>query len=409
MVCCNAIKIKGLTLRTHPGAIPSMSLYRIAAIIVAAGRGNRAGGTIPKQFVSLHGRTVLRRAVDAFLASGRIGRLIVVIHPDDQTLANLALQSVPEVLTAPGGASRQTSVRAGLEALTDWRPDLVLIHDAARPLVDIETIGAVVDALKSHDGAIAAAPVTDTLKSARDGLATGTVSRDGLWRAQTPQGFRFDKILEAHRVFANEDVTDDAALAEHAGLRVAIVPSPAANLKLTVPEDFAMAEALLSARLGDIRTGSGFDVHRFGPGDHVWLCGVKLPYSAGLVGHSDADVGLHALTDAILGAIGAGDIGVHFPPSDPKWRNAASNQFLTHAAALVRAKDGVVANVDVTLICEAPKIGPHRDAMRARIADILEIAHERVSVKATTTETLGFTGRREGVAAQAIATIRLPL
>jgi 2-C-methyl-D-erythritol 4-phosphate cytidylyltransferase/2-C-methyl-D-erythritol 2,4-cyclodiphosphate synthase len=380
---------------------------RAAAIIVAAGRGLRAGGPIPKQFAKVHGMPVLRRSADAFAG---LKTIVVVVNPDDRALAEQALQGGKALVRlVAGGASRQASVRAGLEALSDEGPDIVLIHDAARPLVTRETIQAVMSALSGADGAIPCAAVADTLKAGTSGLVTGTVSRDGLWRAQTPQGFRYEKILAAHRMVEGEDLTDDAAVAERAGMSVAIVPAPATNIKLTTPEDFIMAEALLAAQIGDIRTGSGFDVHQFGAGDHVWLCGVKIPHSAGLVGHSDADAGLHALTDAILGAIGEGDIGVHFPPSDSRWRGAASDQFLAHAADLVRARGGIVAHVDVTLICEAPKIGPHREAMRARIAQILDLTLDRVSVKATTTEKLGFTGRREGIAAQALATIRLPL
>jgi 2-C-methyl-D-erythritol 4-phosphate cytidylyltransferase / 2-C-methyl-D-erythritol 2,4-cyclodiphosphate synthase len=385
---------------------PNMIHGKAAAIIVAAGRGLRAGGPVPKQYAVLAGLPVLRRSTAAFRACEEI---IVVVHPDDRSLAQTALAGLERLRIVDGGATRQASVRGGLEALAGAPPEFVLIHDAARPFVSTGTIAAVMAALETSDGAIPAATVSDTLKSGSAGRITGTVPRDGLWRAQTPQGFHFAKILAAHRIAASEDLTDDAAVAERAGLSVALVPSPALNFKLTTPEDFHMAEALLAAQLGDIRTGSGFDVHQFGPGDHIWLCGVKIPHTGGLVGHSDADAGLHALTDAILGAIGAGDIGVHFPPSDARWRGAASDQFLAHAASLVRAKGGVIAHVDVTLICEAPKIGPHREAMRARMAEILALAIDRISVKATTTEKLGFTGRREGLAAQAIATVRLPL
>jgi 2-C-methyl-D-erythritol 4-phosphate cytidylyltransferase/2-C-methyl-D-erythritol 2,4-cyclodiphosphate synthase len=385
---------------------PIMNQGETAVVIVAAGRGVRAGGPIPKQYATLMGEPVLRRAVRAFAG---VGDIVVVINPDDRERCEAALTGIVGLRLVAGGANRQASVRAGLESLNGLGLQKVLIHDAARPLVSAETISAVQDSLEKAEGAIAAAAVTDTLKVGLEGFIGRTVPRDGLWRAQTPQGFHFDKILEAHRRFADEEITDDAALAERAGIKVAIVPSPATNLKLTTPEDFYMAEALLSARLGDTRVGMGFDVHQFGPGDHVWLCGVKIPYKSGLIGHSDADAGLHALTDAILGAIGAGDIGVHFPPSDPRWKGAPSDQFLAHAAQLVRDRGGIIANADVTLICEAPKIGPHRAAMCARMAQILAIDTERVSVKATTTEKLGFTGRSEGLAAQAIATVRLPL
>lgn len=386
-----------------------MSLGRAAVVIVAAGRGLRAGGPVPKQFVRLGGIPVLRRSVLAFVGLPEINEIVIVIHPGDQAQAEAALVGLGQVRLIRGGATRQASVRAGLLALRDSAPDAVLIHDAARPFVTSATVLELLAALARTEGAIPAAAVNDTLKSGSDGLITGTVPREALWRAQTPQAFRYRAIAAAHDAFADEDLTDDAAVAERAGLNVAIVPSPATNFKLTTPEDFQMAEALVAASQGDIRTGSGFDVHQFGPGDHLWLCGIRIPHSNGLVGHSDADAGLHALTDAILGAIGEGDIGVHFPPSDPKWKGAASDRFLAHAADLVRAKRGTISHCDVTLICETPKIGPHRDAMRARISQILDVPLDRVSVKATTTEKLGFTGRKEGLAAQAIATVRLPL
>ncbi len=300
-------------------------------------------------------------------------------------------------------------MRNGLEALaTDGGCDRVLIHDAARPLVDAAIIAAVIAALERTPGAIAAVPVADTLKRGADGTVTGTVDRNGLWRAQTPQGFRFADILRAHRAAAGLALTDDAAVAERVGLAVALVPANEENFKVTTPEDLTRAARVLTASLGDIRTGTGFDVHRFTDGDFVTLCGLRVPHDQGLDGHSDADVGLHALTDAILGALAAGDIGSHFPPSDPQWRGADSAKFLRHAAHLVAARGGVIAHTDLTIICERPKIGPHRAAMAARIADILGIAPDRVSVKATTTERLGFTGRGEGIAAQAVATIRLP-
>ncbi len=307
-----------------------------------------------------------------------------------------------------GGATRQESVRRGLEALAADAPDFVLIHDAARPLVSRGLIDGVVAALEAGaDAAVPLLPVADTLRKLEDGKWI-TVPRDGLLRAQTPQGFRFAAILKAHRDHAAEDVTDDMALAELAGLAIVAVPGEETNMKVTKAEDFAVAEGLLSARLGETRTGSGYDVHRFVAGDHVWLCGMKIAHDHGLEGHSDADAGLHALTDAILGAIGEGDIGQHFPPTDERWRGAPSWKFLDHAAGLVRAKGGALVHCDVTIICERPKVGPHRDAMRARIAEILHLDISRVSVKATTTEGLGFTGRREGLAAQALATVRMP-
>jgi 2-C-methyl-D-erythritol 4-phosphate cytidylyltransferase/2-C-methyl-D-erythritol 2,4-cyclodiphosphate synthase len=300
-------------------------------------------------------------------------------------------------------------VRLGLESLAAAPPARVLIHDAARPFVDRGTIDRVLAALDDAPGAIPALPVKDTVKRGLSGRVAETLDRTALWRAQTPQGFDYAAIFAAHRAAQGSELSDDAAVAERAGLAVRLVAGSEANFKVTTAEDLEQAERLLLARHGDVRTGQGFDVHAFGPGDHVWLCGVKVAHEGGLVGHSDADVGLHALTDAILGALGAGDIGQHFPPSDPKWRGAPSHLFLSHAGALVASAGGRIAHLDVTLICERPKIGPHRDAMVARIAEILGLERGRISVKATTTEGLGFTGRGEGIAAQAVATIRLPL
>jgi 2-C-methyl-D-erythritol 4-phosphate cytidylyltransferase/2-C-methyl-D-erythritol 2,4-cyclodiphosphate synthase len=296
----------------------------------------------------------------------------------------------------------------GLEALAHHKPDYVLIHDAARPLVSAQTIDSVIAALRAGaDAAVPLLPVADTLRKLDEGKWV-TVPRDGLLRAQTPQGFRFERILKAHRDHATLDVTDDMALAELAGLDIVVVPGEESNIKITTQRDFGMAEQLLAARLGEARTGYGYDAHRFVAGDHVWLCGVKVAHDHALEGHSDADAGLHALTDAILGAIGAGDIGQHFPPTDERWRGAPSWRFLDHAAGLVRDAGGAIIHCDVTIICERPKIAPHRDAMRARIAEILSLDVSRVSVKATTTEGMGFEGRREGLAAQAVATVRMP-
>ncbi len=289
------------------------------------------------------------------------------------------------------------------------RPQRVLIHDGARPFLDAALIDRVIDALDGASAAIPCVPLRDTIKSAEGGVIRSTVDRARLWRAQTPQGFRFDAILAAHRAAAGRELTDDSAVAEAAGLMPRMVAGDENNLKVTTAEDLAIAERQLAAQLVDVRVGQGFDVHAFGPGDKIVVCGVDVPHGAGLVGHSDADVGLHSLTDAVLGAIGAGDIGLHFPPSDPQWRGAASDQFLRHAAGLVRSRGGVVAAVDVTIICERPRIGPYRAAMVDRVATILAVAADRVSIKATTTDRLGFTGRREGIAAQAVATVRLPL
>ncbi|PWC87820.1 2-C-methyl-D-erythritol 4-phosphate cytidylyltransferase [Azospirillum sp. TSH100] len=379
------------------------------ALIVAGGSGQRFGAERPKQYLDLAGKPVLRRTVEAFLGHPQLTGVRVVIDPTWRETYDAAVSGLGLPSPVAGGASRQESVRNGLEALAaDGAPDLVLIHDAARPLIDASTIGAVIAALDSTPGAIAAVQVADTLKRGSECVITGTVDREGLWRAQTPQGFRFPAILEAHRTAAGLTLTDDAAVAEQAGLAVALVPSKEDNFKVTTPDDLTRATRAVMSSLWDVRTGSGFDVHRFTDGDFVTLCGLRVPHSHGLEGHSDADVGLHALTDAILGALAAGDIGSHFPPTDPRWRGADSSRFLRHAADLVAERGGVIAHADVTIICERPKVGPHRAVMAERIAQILGIEVGRVSVKATTTEQLGFTGRREGIAAQAVATIRLP-
>lgn len=383
-----------------------------AALIVAGGRGVRAGGGMAKQYRKLVGMPVLRRAALAFLADPRFRAVRVVIHPDDASLYADAVEGLDLLPPVPGGATRQESARLGLESLADHDPPLVLIHDAARPFVAADVLSRVLGALEAAPAAVPALPVVDTLKRAVAGpggeaLVGTTVGRAGLWRAQTPQGFRFRPILDAHRRFAGQGLTDDAAVAEAAGLAVALIEGDEDNVKLTTPEDFRRAERLLGAG-AEIRVGSGFDVHRFGPGDTVMLCGVPVPHERGLDGHSDADVGLHALTDALLGAIADGDIGSHFPPSEPEWRGAASHLFVRHAAGLVQAKGGALVNADITLICERPKVGPHRPAMIAVVAEMLGVAASRVSIKATTTEGLGFTGRREGIAAQAIVSVRLP-
>ncbi|MES2473552.1 MAG: bifunctional 2-C-methyl-D-erythritol 4-phosphate cytidylyltransferase/2-C-methyl-D-erythritol 2,4-cyclodiphosphate synthase [Pseudomonadota bacterium] len=375
---------------------------RLAVLIVAAGKGERAGMGLPKQYESLAGEPMLRRTVRAFAGLP----VQVVIGQGQQELAGRALAGLDLPAPVTGGATRQESVRLGLDALAQQAPDFVLIHDAARPLISREVIDAVVKALENGaDGALPMVAASDTLRR-REGDGRWTiVPRENLYRAQTPQGFVYAKIAAAHRAHAAQDVTDDVALAELAGMRIEMVEGEEKNIKVTRKEDFALAESFLG--VGDVRTATGYDVHKFTDGDHIWLCGLKVPHSHGLEGHSDADVGLHAITDALLGCIGEGDIGQHFPPTDERWRGAASWKFLDHAASLVRAKGGVINHVDVTLICERPKVGPHRDAMKARIAEILKIETSRVSVKATTTEGLGFTGRREGIAAQAIATVKL--
>ena len=370
----------------------------IVAIIVAAGRGTRAGGDLPKQWQMLAGRPVLTHAIASFAPLP----CLVVIHPDDQERA-LALG----VETVAGGATRSQSVRNALEALAGRGVTRVLIHDGARPLVSSAVITRVLDALADHDGAAPALAVTDALWTGAGGLVTGTRDRGGLFRAQTPQGFRFEPILAAHRAHAG-DAADDVEVARAAGLDVAIVAGDEENLKLTFPGDFARAEAILRGRGMDVRLGNGFDVHAFCPGDHVWLCGVKVPHSRGLLGHSDADVGMHALTDAIYGALAEGDIGRHFPPSDPQWKGAESRIFLAHAAGVAAARGFRIANADVTLICERPKVGPHAAAMQMALAGIMGIEPGRVSVKATTSERLGFTGREEGIAAIATATLVSP-
>jgi 2-C-methyl-D-erythritol 4-phosphate cytidylyltransferase/2-C-methyl-D-erythritol 2,4-cyclodiphosphate synthase len=331
----------------------------------------------------------------------------VVIHPADRALYDEAAQGLDLLEPAHGGASRQDSVRQGLESLATTPPEQVLIHDGVRALVDAALIDRVLDGLDGHAAVLPALPVTDTLKRVDQGIITGTVDRTGLQRAQTPQGFRYPDILQAHRSFAWQAMTDDCALAEAAGLEVAVVGGAETNLKITEPEDLARALRLLTGGLRP-RTGMGFDVHRLGPGDGMVLMGVPLPGPWRLIGHSDADVGLHAITDALLGALGAGDIGSHFPPSEERWAGADSAVFLRHARDLVTAAGGLIEHVDATLICEQPKIGPHRPAMVARVAELLALAPARVSVKATTSERLGFTGRGEGIAAQAVATVYLP-
>jgi len=381
-------------------------LSGIVALIVAAGRGRRFGGDVPKQYRLFRGQPLIRHSLSAFAAHRSVAGVQVVIHPDDLELFTEAAEGIEVMAPVDGGAARQDSVRNGLQALAAHAPDAVLIHDAARPCVDAALIDRVIGALDTHMGAVPAIPVSDTLKRGADGIVQETVARDGLWRVQTPQGFRFAEILAAHQAAAGRELTDDAAVAEAAGIAVAIVDGSEENLKVTRSEDLAMTDQ--QTELWEYRTGQGTDVHRFGDGDTVQLCGVGIAHTAGLVGHSDADVGLHALTDALLGAVGGGDIGEHFPPSDPQWRGAASAVFVEHAAGQVRKNGGEIVNVDVTLICEKPKIGPHREAMRAAVAALLEIAPERVSIKATTTERLGFTGRGEGIAAQALATVRIP-
>jgi len=376
------------------------------ALIMAAGRGSRFGAAAPKQYVELAGRPVLRHSLETFLKHPRIDAVRVVIHADDRAMYNTAASGLSPLEPVTGGATRQESVRRGLESLRDKAPSIVLIHDAARPLVDSALIDRMLAALAASPGAIPVLPVADTVKRASNGIVQETLDRQTLWRAQTPQAFRYGDIMAAHNAAAGRKLTDDAAVAEAAGLAVALVPGQEENFKVTTEADLIRARQLLVPST-DIRVGNGFDVHRFGPGNKVMLCGIEVPHTQGLIGHSDADVGLHALTDAILGAIGAGDIGQHFSPSDPRWKDADSAQFLSHAGSLVKARGGRILSGDITLICERPKVGPHRERMVARVAAILGLEPSRISVKATTTEGLGFTGRAEGIAAQATASIAL--
>jgi 2-C-methyl-D-erythritol 4-phosphate cytidylyltransferase/2-C-methyl-D-erythritol 2,4-cyclodiphosphate synthase len=385
---------------------------RTVAIIVAAGRGLRAGGGGPKQYRTLGGRPVIARSLQPFCTHPEVFAVQPVTNPDDTALFREAVGDLSFRAPVAGGATRQASVRAGLEALAELNPDIVLIHDAARCFVTRELISRAIVAAGDTGAALPVIPVTDTIKQVdAAGAVDATPDRATLRIAQTPQAFRFDVILDAHRRAARDgrdDFTDDAAIAEWAGLTVSTFEGDAANMKLTTPEDFVREESRLMAALGDIRTGTGYDVHAFGDGDHVWLCGLKVPHSRGFLAHSDGDVGLHALVDAILGALADGDIGSHFPPTDPQWKGAASDKFLKYAIDRVAARGGRIANLEVTMICERPKIGPLRDAMRARIAEITGVPVSRVAVKATTSERLGFTGREEGIAATASATIRLP-
>ncbi|WP_348984703.1 bifunctional 2-C-methyl-D-erythritol 4-phosphate cytidylyltransferase/2-C-methyl-D-erythritol 2,4-cyclodiphosphate synthase [Devosia sp. J2-20] len=396
--------------------LPAMRPKTIAVIIVAAGKGERAAATgipDPKQYRTIGGKPVLTRTIAAFLAVPEVTKIVTIIHPDHgDRYAALGLKDDRLLPPVVGGASRQASVLAGLKALAPARPDLVLIQDAARPFASARLIGDVIAALSQSEGALPTLPVTDTIKRSLDGTQVSTTEdRNQLFAAQTPQGFRFGQIFSAHMRAATvpRQFTDDAEIAEWAGLRVAMVAGERSNIKITHPDDFAHAERILTGDLAmETRIGTGFDVHSFEPGDHVWLGGVRIPYKFKLNGHSDSDVALHALTDAIYGAIGAGDIGVHFPPSDMQWKGAASTLFLKHAGELVAKASGRIVNLDVTIVCEGPKIAPHVPAMRTVIAETLGIASSRIAVKATTSEKLGFTGREEGIVAMASASIEVP-
>lgn len=385
-------------------------MTRCVALILAGGAGMRFGGEGPKQYRPLGGVPLLRRTVEAFLFHPAVDAVRAVIREEDRSHYDRAVAGLDLLEPAIGGADRQESGRLGLESLVDIAPAFVLIHDAARPFVPPHLIDNVLAALERAPAAVPALPVVDTLKrtDAAGGAVAETVDRGGLRRAQTPQGFAFAEILAAHRAAAGLALSDDAAIAERAGLTVALVEGDEDNVKVTTMEDLERAQRLLNDAATELRVGAGFDTHRFTGGDAVMLCGVPVPHDRALEGHSDADVGLHALTDAVLGAIAEGDIGAHFPPSDERWRGTASDAFLAQAAGMVRARGGRIVNLDVTLVCEAPRIGPYRDAMRARIAAIAGIELSRISVKATTADGMGFTGRREGIAAHAVATVALP-
>jgi len=392
--------------------IPRMSIKPInAALIVAAGRGTRMAGDLPKQYRQMpdgSGLTVLAKTLSAFATHAAVSMLCVIIHKDDKSLYENAINELKinkEIILEIGGETRQTSVLNGLKALADKSIDNVLIHDAARPYLSAQLISACLEALETHPAVIPALPVTDTLKKASDGLIVETVARADLWRAQTPQAFRFQAILEAHQT-APEGLTDDAAVAEAAGLTSAIISGEADNIKLTFEEDFQMP---MSSAVP--RTGNGYDVHRFGPpgsAQTIMLGGIEIAHNCEIIGHSDADIGLHAITDALYGALAEGDIGDHFPPSDAANKDRASSEFLAHAVALAQHKQARLTHIDLTFICESPKIGPHRTAMRAAIAELTGLSVNAISVKATTTEKLGFTGRGEGIAAQATVTLLMP-
>lgn len=374
------------------------ALPSFAAVIVAAGKGLRAGGEVPKQFTRWRGKPLVRHSAEAMLAQGA-AQIVVAIPENAEKSANEALDGLRNIRLVAGGRTRQRSVCNALEAMAAEAPGLVLIHDAARPDVPASVTERLVAALETNSGAIPVLPVVDSLALEEQGRMTGTAPREQLRRVQTPQAFRFAEILAAHRAWSGPaNAGDDAQVASAAGLTVALVEGDERLRKLTFAEDF-------STRAAMVRSGTGFDVHRLAEGEELWLCGVRIDHDRGLAGHSDADVGLHAVVDAILGATALGDIGQHFPPSDPQWKGASSDRFVAHAVALAREAGYEVGNVDLTLICEAPRIGPHRDAMRAKLAELLGVDTGLVSVKATTTERLGFTGRGEGIAAQALATM----
>jgi 2-C-methyl-D-erythritol 4-phosphate cytidylyltransferase / 2-C-methyl-D-erythritol 2,4-cyclodiphosphate synthase len=395
-----------------------VSSSRVALLIVAAGRGLRLGAERPKQYLNCAGRPLIARTLETLAAAWPFSAIAVAIRAEDRALYDEALADLapaaatPLMAAAIGGATRQQSVLAGLESLEPARPDIVLIHDAVRPFPSPELVARAVQAAERHGAAAPGTPLSDTVKQIDgEGLVLATPPRSTLRAVQTPQAFAFPLILAAHRAATAAgvaDLTDDIAAAEWTGARAYVFEGDPANVKVTTMQDFRDAEARLMGQAGETRVGQGFDVHAFAPGDHVWLCGVRVPHAQALSGHSDADVALHALADAIYGALAEGDIGAHFPPSDPQWRGAASKVFLAHAAERVRARGGFIVHLDATLVCEAPKIAPYREAMRARVAEIAGLDGARVAVKATTSEGLGFTGRGEGIACLATATVRLP-
>ena len=379
-----------------------------AVIIVAAGRGQRLGEEIPKQYLEIGGISILRRTIDIFLENSTIDHIQVIIHPNDQNLYEDAVTGLELPAPVFGGETRQKSVLNGLEAIAKIAPEYVYIHDAARPFLDQDTLNNLIENVEKHGAVIPALPVTDTIKYKTEDHINNTLDRSYLYRAQTPQAFRYKAIFMAHRRHEDKDLTDDSAIAEQSGLKVRIIPGSANNFKITTTDDLIKAENMTQSSYTDVRTGYGVDVHAFETGDHVVLGGIKIPHDHKLKGHSDADVALHAITDALLGALAMGDIGEHFPPDDDQWKGVSSDIFLKHATKLIDDKDGVIANIDLTIICEAPKISPHRDLIRDRISEIIDLDIDRISVKATTTEKLGFMGRQEGIMAQAVATIRLP-
>jgi 2-C-methyl-D-erythritol 4-phosphate cytidylyltransferase / 2-C-methyl-D-erythritol 2,4-cyclodiphosphate synthase len=383
------------------------------AMIVGAGRGSRMSGTTPKQYRSLGGMPIIRRTMTAFLRHPEISHVQVVIHPDDR---NLYFDTIADLDLPPpviGGATRQDSVRLGLESMVELSPSKVIIHDAVRPFVDQDTISAVIGALDEVPAAIAGVPVTDTLKRCKQGIVGDTVDRTDVWRALTPQGFRYDSILAAHRAAHLRDpnhlnLTDDAAVAEEAGIEIAMVRGNEENFKITTEHDLVRAQMILNMGRLEHHVGYGFDAHPFGPGDHVMLCGIPVPHEAGIARQQNMDVPLNALTDALLGTFGTVSNEDHFKPDLPRWAGGSSELFVRRAVSLVAMKGGQILNVDVTIICESPKIGPHRSSMVPRLASLLNVSEDRVSVKATTTEGLGFAGRREGIATQAMATVQYP-